>query len=382
MLPTVGPPINFYSSDVYHMSTLIGTYDYILFSNDTALLNGIWDKYKLAVGYIAGKIDSSGMFNLDSNFASSWGKSVLDSGHTTDANMLVYRSLTVAAALADLQGESDTASGWRSQADTLKTAINAGNFDSGTGAFRNTDQGSTVYPEDGNSMALYYGGVLAENADAVSTFLTTQWNDIGAVCQEAPGTIATYVESFEIKGHLAIRQTQRALDLIRKSWGWYLNNPYGTGSTTIEGYYEDGSFYYLGSGYSENGMYISHSHGWATGPADALTSYVVGLEPTGFGGSSWSLSPQFGDLTSAEAGFTTPTGQFSAGWSLADDKSYSVWVNTPDGTSGTAVLPAVSGTSQPTIQVDGNDAGATFDANTALSTFSVSGGQHKITVTA
>lgn len=73
-------------------------------------------------------------------------------------------------------------------------------------------------------MALLFAGALPQYALNISTQLTTNWGHIGAITPELPHNIVPYIESFEIKGHLAIRQTQRALDLIRRSWGWYLNN--------------------------------------------------------------------------------------------------------------------------------------------------------------
>jgi hypothetical protein len=144
-------------------------------------------------------------------------------------------------------------------------------------------------------MALYFDGANASYTAQISKQLTTNWGPVGAVTPELPGNIVPYVESYEVKGHLTIRETQRALDLMRRSWGWYLNNPYGTESTILEGYYEDGSFRYANDGYDYSGSYPSHAHGWSSGPADALISYVVGLRPTAPGGSKWTLAPQFGD---------------------------------------------------------------------------------------
>lgn len=34
-LPFAGPAINIYNSDTYHMATMIGTFEYLLFSNHT-----------------------------------------------------------------------------------------------------------------------------------------------------------------------------------------------------------------------------------------------------------------------------------------------------------------------------------------------------------
>lgn len=249
-------------------------------------------------------------------------------------------------------------------------------------AFKDSDTDSSIHPEDGNSLALLFGGADSSKFQSISTQLTNNWNDIGAVCPELPNNIVGYTQSFEIKGHLAARQATRALDLIRRSWGWYLNNPYGTASTIIEGYLADGTFGYRAeAGYNNDYAYTSHAHGWSTGPTDALTSYVVGLTLTAPGGTEWQLAPQFGDLTHAEGGFTNPLGQFSAKWSLVQGGYTLSWA-TPGGTVGTVILPAPSD-KQPTVEQDGQrralDAGA-YNATTGTLTINSDGGTHSVNV--
>lgn len=227
-------------------------------------------------------------------------------------------------------------------------------------------------------MALYFDGANASYTAQISKQLTTNWGPVGAITPELPGNIVPYVESYEVKGHLTIRETQRALDLMRRSWGWYLNNPYGTESTILEGYYEDGSFRYANDGYDSSGSYPSHAHGWSSGPADALISYVVGLRPTAPGGSKWTLAPQFGDLTSAQGGFTTPLGKFSATWKLQSG-GYTLGYDIPAESAGTLVLP--SGSRQPRIRWNGRKhAHSTFDASTGLTTVSAPGGKQTLSV--
>lgn len=62
--PEAGPPLLQLGSDTYHMWTMIGTYNYLLYSNDTAFLQENWSKYLLAMNYIYEKVDSSGLLNV------------------------------------------------------------------------------------------------------------------------------------------------------------------------------------------------------------------------------------------------------------------------------------------------------------------------------
>jgi hypothetical protein len=143
------------------------------------------------------------------------------------------------------------------------------------------------------------------------------------------------------------------LELIRRSWGWYLNNPNGTQSTVIEGYLQNGTFGYRSSrGYNYDASYISHSHGWSSGPTSALTTYVLGLSVIGIAGKQWKLAPQFGDLSSAEGGFTTVLGKYQASWQL-EQSGYKLSYNVPEGTTGQLVLPCLATGKWPSIQIDG-----------------------------
>jgi hypothetical protein len=252
-----------------------------------------------------------------------------------------------------------------------------------TRAFKDSDTDGSIHPEDGNSMALLFGAADASYVSSISQQLTTNWGPIGAVAPELPNNLVGFGQSFEVKGHLAARQATRALDLIRLSWGWYINNPDGTASTCIEGYLSDGTFGYRSTeGYDMDPSYTSHAHGWSTGPVDALTSWIVGMQLTAPGGSEWTLAPQFGDLTHAEAGFVTPLGPFQASWTLVQG-GYTLSWEVPAGTTGVLILPA-AGTSQPTVEIDGQQVqthGLEFNAANVIVTMPASGGSHKATVT-
>jgi hypothetical protein len=250
-------------------------------------------------------------------------------------------------------------------------------------AFKDSVKDSSVYPQDGNSLALYYGMASASHKQAISTQLTTNWGPIGAVCPELPNNICPFIESMEIKGHLAARQATRALKLMRLSWGWYLNNPDGTGSTCPEGYLSDGSWGYRStSGYGGDYSYTSHAHGWSTGPTHALTTFVLGLQLISPGGRNWVLSPQFGDLKKVEGGFTTNLGKFSAKWEvLENEEGYRIEYDVPNGTSGALVLP-VSKLQTSRISVDG-EAYMSVTHNNEIATATVEaqrGGKHSISV--
>jgi hypothetical protein len=62
--PEAGPPLLQQGSDTYHMWSMVGTYNYILYSNDTAFLQENWAKYLKAMTYIYDKVGPSGLLNV------------------------------------------------------------------------------------------------------------------------------------------------------------------------------------------------------------------------------------------------------------------------------------------------------------------------------
>jgi len=301
---------------------------------------------------------------------------------THSHNSSLYRTLLTGADLAAWAG-TNLSSNWTSRAASLKTAINTYCWDSPYGAFKDNATNTTLHPQDANSMAVLFNVVSpAPRAQSISTNLLKNWTPIGAVAPELPGNISPFISSFEIQAHFSIYQTSRALDLIRRSWGWYLNNPNGTQSTVIEGYLQNGTFGYRSSrGYDYDTAYVSHSHGWSSGPTSALTEYVLGLSITSPVGSTWKLAPQFGDLESAEGGFVTTLGKFRAAWTLGD-RGYSLQFQVPEGTTGQVLLPLLEEGTIPTVNLDGQDLQSRKDLQlvNGLLVLNSEGGDHTIVV--
>ncbi|THY78799.1 Six-hairpin glycosidase [Aureobasidium pullulans] len=384
--PEAGPPLLQQSSDTYHMWSMIGTYNYVLYTNDTAFLSKNWDRYLHAMEFIYAKVHQpSGLLNVTG--IRDWAR-WQQGFNNSEANMILYHTLQTGADLASWHGDTTgLADAYRSRAANLSTAINQYCWDAPFGAFKDNATNTSLHPQDANSMAVYFGVVpasssLSSRGQSISSRLLENWTPIGAETPELPDNISPFISSFEIQAHLTIGQTDRALDLIRRTWGWYLHNPNGTGSTVIEGYLTNGSFGYRNSrGYSYDDSYVSHAHGWSAGPTSALTNYIVGLSVTGRLGSTWTLKPQFGDLKHAQAGFVTSLGKFSAGWNITNGgRSYSLWWNVPAGTTGNVTLPTLPSGKTGKVSIDGKSFKNKSVSKTNGSTFEIGGGHHSIVV--
>lgn len=311
-----------------------------------------------------------------------WGRES-PAGYCSEANMILYRTLTTGAELAGWAGNDALASEYSSRASMLQKNIMAYLYDFSYGAFNNNVT-SEMHPQDANSMSLAFGVVPANSSEGktISERLTDNWTPIGPDCPELPNNVSPFISGFEVQGHFTVGDTQLGLDLIRTSWGWYLNNPNGSESTVIEGYLTNGSFGYRNyRGYNWDSSYPSHSHGWSSGPTSALTNFVLGLSITGRVGSTWKFAPQFGDLTSVQGGFTTSLGKYQASWNIIDGgRKYTAEVNAPEGTVGEVILPPLPGGGGCSWSWNGQHQGTSGD-KAEMRMSGVIGGKHTAIVT-
>ena len=346
-LPYGGPEFSFYGSDTYHMWTLIGTYLYYLDSADKSWLDGIWSKYQLGMGFITAKIDGNGLLNVTGT--NDWARGG-QGGENIEANALLYRALATGATLATAEGNSSLAATYSGKAASLKAAVNSALWDASAGAYRD-NPGSTLYPQDGNSLAVWYGLTTGSQATAIMARLRGDWNSVGAQAPEFGDNISPFSGSMEVYAHFVAGDDVNALNLIRTEWGYMLASPLGTASTFWEGYSNNGTT----NAYSS--PFTSLAHGWSTGPTGALTTDVLGIAPTAPGGTAYSVQPHPGDLTHAEGTLTVASGKtIHTAWDhdVAGDYSLQVDSSTDTGSSGVIALPTWGQTR--TVTVNGQTA--------------------------
>jgi Bacterial alpha-L-rhamnosidase 6 hairpin glycosidase domain len=338
-----GPQFNTYGSDTYHTWTLVGTASYYTYSADKAWLDSIWNQYELGMSFITAKIDSSGLLNVTGT--NDWARGD-QGGRNIEANAILYHALTGGATLAGVEGDNADATTWTQLAANIKSAANAQLWNPAVGLYRD-NPGSTLYPQDGNSLAVWYGLTDSQAKNTtISTTLAARWEHYGALTPEKNngGAIGTFPGSMESQAHFVAGDNTGALALIRREWGYMLNAPIGTNSTFWEGMRYDGSFDY-------GGPYMSAAHGWATGPTSALTFYVLGLMPTAANG-HYDFVPHAGDLTDVSGNITTPRGSVTGSWNYtASASTFTENLTSPSGTTGTVGIPTY-GSSALTVKVN------------------------------
>ncbi|HEY1985282.1 MAG TPA: trehalase family glycosidase [Terracidiphilus sp.] len=340
-LPYMGPEAcNGTVSDTYHLWTLVGVVDFYLYSGNRAWLIAHWPQIESAIKYSTAKVDTHGLLSVD--MTADWGRNA-PGGEEISANALLYHVLRGASFLASEVGDMKRAALYDAQASSLRAAIQSRLWNNSAGMYADKP-GSSLFPQDGNALALWFGVPEPGAARAaISTNLKRRWNLFGAKTPERPGIIGTFPGSMETMAHFAAGEDENALDLIRLEWGYMLTSRFGTGSTFWEGYGTDGRPTY--------GTDTSLAHGWATGPTGALTQYVAGIAPELSSSVQFHFIPHPGDLSSVSATVPLAAGTVSVSWTRTAS-GFAASVNAPASVTGRYGVPIGAGPSS--VAVDGH----------------------------
>ncbi|KAI5926938.1 Six-hairpin glycosidase-like protein [Camillea tinctor] len=339
IFPYAGPSTRNFNrgalSDTYHAWTLIAIHRYTMNSGDTSWLSRYWPKISAAVQFIINNLDTTTGLEIQAR-SNDWGR--LTSGeYSASLNALNYHALLCMASLSNNLSQAEV---WRDAAEKLKTQFNVLLWDENKGLYKDNSS-STLYPQDGNSLALLYNlTTTANQAVTVSKGLEENWNSIGPVSPELPDNISPFISGVELLAHFKAGETDRAFELMRRLWGYLLTDSKFTGSTFAEGLTSNGSLYYRSAaGYNYDPAYTSLAHSWSSAPTTALVTGVIGIDITEIGGASWELRPQLGSLAHASAGFDTGLGTFEVSIEVADDV-YTIDIIAPANSTGKLFLPA------------------------------------------
>ena len=249
-LPYAGPPMGARGefSDTYHLHSLLGTYYYILYTGDMDWLETRWRAYTRALAVSISKVDDKNLLHVSSTYDwNRWGMT----GHNVEASAILYQVLGNSIDLARWLGKkaSTNGEGWESTRSRLKSGLRTlycpadGLFADNIGR-RSCNGSEKVLPQDGNGWVLlanvFDGPDDADLRANVSTSLRNRWNKFGAPAPEFPNVMSPFSSSFELMGHAKANKADAAIELMELMWGYMLDGPGMTNSTTIEGYRTDG----------------------------------------------------------------------------------------------------------------------------------------------
>jgi hypothetical protein len=345
-------------------------YDYVLYTGDLSLAQTVWPELeKLLDAWYPAQAGPGGL--LVNNLGTGDYAGIPRTGTTVAYFNAGYaRALRFAAQIAGWLGETAEAASWTARIAPLAAAFSSAFWDPAAGAFRDSTTGPVVHPQDGNVFAVLAGLATAGQARSALAYLAAHdrqpygptiaddnvW-DTPSWGEEADMHAYPFITYFELLARFGIGDDATALGDIRSEWGYMLGNGNQTMWEAIGPY-----------GGPPPNSYPSYDHGWSSGAAPALTSFVLGITPATPGFASYRAAPHLSGLQFARGTVPTPHGVIRFSWSLARGKLKAT-VASP--VSGTVVLPAAGPTT-----VDGKKVAAQRGSTTVK----LASGTHTVVV--
>jgi hypothetical protein len=366
---TVWPPTGGFYSTSYSMYHVLSVASYYLYSADLDFAQAQYQIIKNQLAYNRSLVDpnlgllitGAGGEGRDWDFYDG-GKP----GAVSAYNAIYYKALTDAAylarelaerrpgdpAVATWQADAGT---WAAQAAALKQRINATLFDSARGVYKLADRDNqnhpgNAVPQDANSEAIIFDIADESTHGSILSYLRSNlWGEFGPQPFSPDANYSTVISPFvtgkEVDARFTAGDADGALDLIHLMWDQMVNEsgPYYTG-TVWEKLNQDGT---------DVDANASLAHGWASGPVSSLSGFLLGARPVTAGYKTWIIEPQpGGDVKWAQGRIPTPSGDIVSRWRRGEgNRSFTLTMSAPGGTSGTVVIPLL-GRSRP-IAMDG-----------------------------
>lgn len=298
-------------NDIYHLHTLIGTYEYVLYSGDLDWLGANWGAYKRALEVSIRKVDETGLFHVSSVF--DWIRP-RQMGHNLGASAILHNILENSVQLANWIEDKQPMERWLRVQKRLREGFSSlyceqdGLFSDDMGE-RGCSGPEKVLPQDGNSWVLLSNVIESQSIRYnISHNLRARWTKYGAPAVEFPNAILPISSSYELLAHITAGNHDAAVELIELMWGYMLDGPEMTNSTLIEGYRIDGDIQYPAY---QSASLVSHAHGWSTGPITVLMQGILGIRLVSPLGKTWEIEPRLTKwLNYARGGFATKLGKF------------------------------------------------------------------------
>jgi hypothetical protein len=316
----------------YNAYWIEALYDYTLYTGDLSLLRDDWASLvrlvdELYPAHVANGVLVNWLGNSDYAYIPRGGARVA----YYDAQYV--RALRLASALAGWNGDAGRASRWSARADDSAAAFGGAFWDRVAGAFRDTTADSDVHAEDGTAFALLAGLATTAQATSVLTYIDrTMRKSYGNAMADVAGwhgpnwgdgdndRVYPFIGYFEVAARYAVGADASAVELIRREWGFMATRKPGTMWETISP-----------GGFGTVDGNPSWDHGWSSGAAPALTTWVLGVQPTSPGFATFTVTPHPSGLTSARGIVPTPRGPILVSWQASGGR-VSVQVDAPAGT--------------------------------------------------
>ena len=329
-----------YYSLSYSIHFINALYDYYLYTGDLDFVANEWPVVEKEFAYLRSTANPQtypqGTHLVVTNPINGMDWNVnTEVGTVTEYNVLYYRALNNAAAMAKAIGREDEGAAFTQLASLVKSEINSTLFDAAAHLYHVSDTDQTTVAQDANSLAVLYGVALSGEAGAIletmeNALVTPNGPEAFLSSSGTPSVISPFISGFDVYAHFEIGDATGALDLIRTVWGLHM--------THDKPFYSGAVFETLALDGTPQSPTRTLSHGWSSGPTSALSKYVLGVRPVEPGYKTWLIEPQPADLTWAQGSVPTPYGPIALRWQKQGN-NFMLNASIPRGTNGTIGIP-------------------------------------------
>jgi len=242
-----------------------------------------------------------------------WGMCYRDGFVFRDVNAVVnalhYRNLVELAAMARAIGETADAATFEKEAKATFDAYQKVLFDPAAGCYCD-GEGTDHKTVQANAMALACGVVPPGRVSRVADYVSRK----GFSC-------STYMAQFVLEGLFRAGRADRAFELMtdtcHRSWLGMM----AKGATVTMEFWD--------LTLKERGRVPDMNHAWSTAPANMISRFVLGVEPSKPGWEEVAIRPNPGPLARLEGKVPTKKGSVSIRMEKKSDGTWSVVLETP-----------------------------------------------------
>lgn len=305
---------------------VISSGDFVLYTAEKEFASQIWDAVKkLMDGWYPSVTNGAGLLDKSGDWSGYGDYAFLPrQGVITYYNGNYVRALRSASLIAKFLGHNDEAGAWSGRADAVSAAIAASDlWDAQAGAWRDSGAGGRTngcHSQDATAFAILSNSSTPERSAQslayLSKTLKREWGN-AFVDQDCFGggtsdRVYNFISHPEVMARFHVGDDAGALELIRRSWGFQVSrDPTNTFWEAVGTGGDIGAY---------QGPFSSMAHGWAAGAAVALSTRVLGVEPTSPGFATYDVIPHPGDIEWASGAVPTPKGPVNVSWKMVDGK--------------------------------------------------------------
>jgi hypothetical protein len=323
----------------YNAYWLEALYNYVLYSGDVGFARRVWPHVlRLLDGYYSSHIRNGLFVNEEGDPDYAYFKRRGDVVAYYNAQLAL--ALELGSRLARWLDRPQDAARWDARQVRLARAFDGAFWDARVGAYRDTTADSGTHPQDAQAFAILAGLATPAQATQALSYLfahdvrsygntvtdSDHW-DSAIVGRGVWNRVYPFISYFEVLARYAAGEDDSALELVRREWGYMLRNgPKSTMWETIGPY---------GGGPTDQKP--SWDAGWSSGAAPAVTSFVLGVQPTSPGYATFTVTPHNSDVKWARGAVVTPHGLLEVSWKLVHGRPRVTvsappstrWVNQP-----------------------------------------------------